>query len=439
VVEGSFIMPAEVLAEQRNEYQGSTHFSFTGSSSTSYHSCIIHAPATFYETGLARRWWSLSPDTTLPLFDGTNAQLVFAGRPGSSAGPDVHDAILALPVSWAQSADHGALLSPQVGDVEFHIHTRDWYAHQHHLDARYNSVLLHVVMFVDPLYSEHPTMREDGTVVPLCVLSDFPSGASRLLDLSSSWPCHSIMRELTAQRRAHIFELAGLLRFEQKTDSFVEQLHHDQNLNDIDAGSGHDIYDSCLLLALAEGLAYGRDRAFFRAVGLRLQRKTVSLPEPLGRELEPSPIDDVRLRVLARMHRSWRVPGPWHTLQALLLYSLNQSSQSYEETLARLRSAFVDLGLSLARTDILICNVVLPFAAAIGLIEHQQQLVEWARLLYQHHPGLPSNRVTRMMQAQLQLEREPRGSCQQQGLHYIYQQTCREKRCDQCFCGRNEL
>jgi hypothetical protein len=39
----------------------------------------------------------------------------------------------------------------------------------------------------------------------------------------------------------------------------------------------------------------------------------------------------------------------------------------------------------------------------------------------------------------LQLQAEPRGACQQQGLHYIYQQTCREKRCKQCMAGKREL
>jgi hypothetical protein len=66
-------------------------------------------------------------------------------------------------------------------------------------------------------------------------------------------------------------------------------------------------------------------------------------------------------------------------------------------------------------------------------------LAQRAEEMYRLHPGLASNRITRMMCAQLQLTTEPRGSCQQQGLHYIYQQTCREKHCDRCIAGRNVL
>ena len=36
------------------------------------------------------------------------------------------------------------------------------------------------------------------------------------------------------------------------------------------------------------------------------------------------------------------------------------------------------------------------------------------------------------------LEREPRSACQQQGLHYVYAQTCREKRCGECLVVRME-
>jgi len=68
-----------------------------------------------------------------------------------------------------------------------------------------------------------------------------------------------------------------------------------------------------------------------------------------------------------------------------------------------------------------------------------QMLYERAQAIYMQHPGLASNRITRMMSAQLRLPEEPRGSCQQQGLHYIYQQTCREKHCEVCLIGKRDV
>src|SRR5207237_2250406 len=105
--------------------------------------------------------------------------------------------------------------------------------------------------------------------------------------------------------------------------------------------------------------------------------------------------------------------------------------------LRELRVIFAGSGT--ARADILICNIVLPFATAVALIENDSILAQRAQMLYLEHPGLPSNRVTRAMCQQLQLAKEPEGACQQQGLHYIYQQTCREKRCELSIEGKRQI
>jgi hypothetical protein len=260
---------------------------------------------------------------------------------------------------------------------------------------------------------------------------------------------------------------AGLLRFEQKVDAFVEQLHSAASIDQ------HSLYDTCLIPALAEGLGYGRDRESFRAVGLRYcsilktdrsERESPMQPtQPsdggnskgamlhmssslvLGRALEPSPLDVARLRVLSRLVAQWRTPGVWMTLLTNAINRVPTPSPDKSDRvnmstpLQFLRDAFCMLGLSLARTDILICNVVLPFAAAVALLEHDALLYERAQSIYLQHPGLVSNRITRMMSAQLRLPEEPCGSCQQQGLHYIYQQTCREKRCEVCLIGKRDV
>jgi hypothetical protein len=34
-----------------------------------------------------------------------------------------------------------------IGDVEIHVRASEWYAHKHHLNSRYNRVILHAVFF----------------------------------------------------------------------------------------------------------------------------------------------------------------------------------------------------------------------------------------------------------------------------------------------------
>ncbi len=365
------------------------------------------------EREVARRWWKLPPTSLLPISDGTYYQLVYHGRPGGSAGPDVRDAVLLSPSK-----------ARLVGDIEFHTQASDWKTHQHHLDPRYNQVILHVVLRCD---DPQPTIRQDGSSVPLCSLYDLAPLATYETLYTEIWPCQTRMAQMSVDEQFRLLQRAGLLRFEQKTHAFVEQLHHAAIADD---------YDRCLLLALAEGLGYGRDRAFFRAVGARLLTYHTMLPEPLGRAAEPSPLDTQRLRVLRLLITRWQHADSsplWQTLTHTLLHSETpQAGQA-------IRAIFTSLRLSLARTDILVCNVVLPFAAAVALLQHDNALFTAAERLYCAQPTLSSNAITRMMSRQLQLTREPRGGCQQQGLQYIYQQACREKHCALCIAGRGNL
>lgn len=384
----------------------------------------IHEPQTPYEREVAQRWWALPRNSNIPLSQGGQCQVLFAGRPGGAVGPDVQDAVIRfLPAQQAL-----------VGAVEFHVYASDWRVHQHQSDPRYNVVLLHVVLVCD---DPMPTRSQNGQVIPTCSLADMVSSC---LDSSlpigslevACWPCQQLWPLHSRAEQHKLLLQAGLQRFEDKSHRFLETLH--QSIPEVD---GVDFYDACLFPALAEALGYGRDQMLFRALGMQLLWKSGTIPEPLGKNMYPALLDRGRLNVLTNLLAHWRIPGIWRTLRHVLLSDGNALSDG--QLLARMRARFGALGLSLARTDILMCNVVFPFATAVALLEQHEGLGERAKALYLLHPGLPSNRITRMMCAQLQLPKEPLGSCRQQGLQYIYHQTCREKRCDVCMMGKNNL
>ena len=369
-----------------------------------------------HERDMTRRWWALPVGVLLPLSDGERYRLLSPGRPGGSHGPDVRDAVFCSALTLPGEEEHRA------GDVEFHVRASEWFAHRHQHDARYNNVILHVVLVLD---DPAVALRQDGASIPTCCLNDL----SLTIGAPPRWPCQQEREQADQGERARLLRHAGLLRFEQKTRAFVELLRAAH------AQGSFSSCDACLIVALAEGLGYGRDRAFFRAAGRYLLGMATEAPEPLGRTPEPPPLDAQRLRALRDLVEQWRSAGAWHTLRQAL--TTDTQATGINQAIRQLRAAFA--GLSTARTDILICNVVLPFAAAVAFLEGDEVLCERARLLYTRYPGLPSNQVTRAMSRLLQLQAEPRGACQQQGLHYIYQHTCREKHCTHCLAGKREL
>ena len=397
---------------------------------------MFYAPMVPFEYEVVRRWWTIPVGSQLPLVDGQTLRLVFPGAPGGSYGPDVRDAVLCtVPLS---TPPHVASARPDegvqrlVGDVEFHVYASDWWAHGHENDPRYNHVILHVVLVYN---DSRPIRRQDGSSIPTCSLNDLSLSSiwtNRFSEDEHPWPCQRLLPQLSHEEIDRLLLHAGLQRFEQKAQAFVVQLRATV------PASRYHLYDNCLLPALAEGLAYGRDRELFRALGLRLLDQHTPLPEPLGHTEQPAPLDASRLRALAQMVERWHESGIWLTLRSILLSAAEQDV-ALNIILSALRTVFCDLGLSLDRADILICNVVLPFAAAIALVEQDTRLAERAQQLYLAHPGLSSNRVTRTMCTLLQLDRTPRGSCRQQGLHYVYQQTCRAKLCNLCMLGKQDV
>ena len=90
-----------------------------------------------------------------------------AGTLNHDTGPDFRDAMLGVgDTRWH-------------GDVEIHRASQAWYAHQHHLNPRYNSTILHVSLFADA--STGTLRRADGSVLPELVLGPYLKKSLRSL------------------------------------------------------------------------------------------------------------------------------------------------------------------------------------------------------------------------------------------------------------------
>ncbi|HEV2065839.1 MAG TPA: DUF2851 family protein, partial [Thermomicrobiales bacterium] len=87
--------------------------------------------------------------------DGRQVTVIFHGHWSHGFGPDFSDAMIEI--------EGEGLVT---GAVEIHGRSSEWITHGHHLDDRYNTVILHVVSRIDTT----ETRRADGKLVPVVTL-----------------------------------------------------------------------------------------------------------------------------------------------------------------------------------------------------------------------------------------------------------------------------
>lgn len=145
--------------------------------------------------------------------DGKNIQLIQPGILNRNAGPDFSGSRILM--------DYLDL----TGDVEIHVKSREWYTHRHHLDPKYNSVILHVVWE----QGDKPILRHDGTEVPELVLKGrVPEVVIEkyqgLQATMEEIPCASLWKQITpVDWEPHVND-TGRLRLLEKARQLLPRL-----------------------------------------------------------------------------------------------------------------------------------------------------------------------------------------------------------------------
>ncbi|MEO6458524.1 MAG: DUF2851 family protein [Chloroflexia bacterium] len=171
------------------------------------------------EAILAAVWNEQSP-LRGPMWDceGNSVAVVYRGRWTAGSGPDFEGAMLSL-------GEAGKLVT---GSVEMHLKCADWWAHGHDTDPKYNSVVLHVVLWPQAV---RPITRADGVQVPTLVLADYITMPSdELLEKveplvpnlgtlseepcwqrTQDWPIEQLLEEIDRAGDARLLSKAALM------------------------------------------------------------------------------------------------------------------------------------------------------------------------------------------------------------------------------------
>lgn len=358
--------------------------------------------------------------------------VLFRGLPSDAGGPDYQDAVL--------SRQGRSLLT---GDIEFHVSVSDWYAHGHHRDPHYESVVLHVVWEK----STEETRTVSGRVVPTVSLKGAvaPAIPIQLGTSALGHPCVAAYAALSPEELTAAIRRAALDRFRDR----AAQLG-----SDLETLSPNQI----VYTAILEALGYASNRPVFRALAdaapyewimslaPEVRRQALLEAAGLGSGIHSPPArvrpDSWRLsRLRPANHPALRLAG----MSALL----NRLSPSLSEALTvRLLDArpsarqAIDVLLvrdtdqstiGAGRAGEILVSAVLPFLA--GLWPERPE----PENLYVALPSPPSTRWTRKM---VGLMAESGHTCRvpravdHQGLHRLYHSHCRYERRNGCpICG----
>ena len=213
------------------------------------------------ESLLVRLWQERATrEETFRAGNGRRFKILYPGRVGTTAGPDFREAVL---------EEEGVGLVR--GDVEIHVRQRDWEAHGHGKDPRYNGVVLHVVAEME----SGSTKLQNGGEAPVLTFVQLLCGrpsADVGFELWSLLEPHGYCAPGDATELGALLDHAGDSRFQGRSRVLRSFLKEDDP-------------EQVLYESLMEALGYSQNQeAFVELAGRvpyqRLRKLAVGLPSP---------------------------------------------------------------------------------------------------------------------------------------------------------------
>lgn len=168
----------------------------------------------------------------LRLEGGEALEILSPGTLNLDAGPDFANARLRIDgTEW-------------VGNVEIHVKASDWYAHNHHTNPAYDSVVLHVVAI-----SDRQVSRTDGSNIPQLTLT-YPEQFFSLYELLSreiaEVRCAGWLNSVPRLIKEGWLEALTVERLQQKSSRILEMV---TNM--------HGDWETVTFISLARALGFG--------------------------------------------------------------------------------------------------------------------------------------------------------------------------------------
>ena len=421
--------------------------------------------------------------------EGEKVRVLFPGRESKDSGPDFRDAIISI-----------GGRKPSRGDVEVHVRSREWRGHGHHKDPEYNGVVLHVVMWDDgkgasvlqngekvPVLAMHPYLTR--SVEELLCRVESPSDAAD--------PCQDVLDRHGRAVLDDILKGVGVERFKLKSAEFLQRLEAGEPgevlYTGIMRGLGYaknkwpfeELACRVPLRMLMESAAGGEvleiQALMLGSAGLLPSQRCNSSMVGDALSCCGAEAEDLQRRWSAHGIKETMKPGAWRFFRVRPENFPTRRIVAASHLVSRYRDGFLprmvgaaggspvdrvqkdleesfivcvtgywanhyDFGIRArgspslvgrGRAREIVVNVVLPFLSAWGEKLYLPWLKERALHLYQNHPRLGENWISRYMRKKIfgEDKGDMVSACQQQGLIHIHKAYCVERHCCDCPLG----
>ncbi|PZP51333.1 MAG: DUF2851 domain-containing protein [Pseudopedobacter saltans] len=360
-----------------------------------------------------------------------------------------------------------------VGNIELHVKTSDWDAHQHSNDINYDNIILHVVWLHDKeIDSRHPfATLELQHYVPKVLLEKY----NYLQNLSPKFiACQDSLPVLSELSWTNWKERLGVERLKRKTVAILESLVRYKGdwasvfWEEIAAGFGTKVNTECFRqmaasvpmsiirrqrenLLVLEAILFGQlgllDRAFEESYPKQLQKeylyqkqkyalKKVSTPLAFLR-MHPRNFPTIRLAQLAMLlHRSEHLFTKVISTDSLeeLSSLFEVAAQSYWDNhfvLDKVSDQYSPKQIGNSMLSILLINCVVPMVFAYGKY-HQDEGLQEKALNWLSQIGPEDNKIIKLWK---QHGISSRNALESQSLLELYRHYCEPKKCLSCNVG----
>lgn len=390
--------------------------------------------------------------------EGQIFKVICPGYSGLSWGPDFRRAVI---------FKQGRKVK---GDIEFHVHSREWVEHGHHRDLAYDRVILHIVWEDD---MPGPTLTSVGCKVPVFVANGFLQD-----NCNVSLPCcdtglassPELLRNLLAQQGKLRFLCKALLTYRafenieteealyqgifqamgysENKDPFLklaclvpfrilqrrasslnkeERLDYIQKLYLVSSGifpeehrlSGILSSNPASYFGTALITRTGLKRSDWKFYGLRPAnhpvRRLMAASSLIARNLDKGLVNGLALNI------SGLKDGELYPHKRLMVEDSMESSNTH------LKASL----LGRSRALLMLVNVILPFAYALGKKENNDMLFRRSLDLFRRCPSTGENIVIRHFRHLWGL-RLKLNAQEEQGLLRLENFFCSQGKCNQC-------